>query len=1220
MAQEKDHEKGSTRPEDVRDRKRAEETIRGQADLLQKTFDSMTDAIFILEAKDPPAAPKILECNEAASVIFGYDKAEMLGKTTDFLHVSKETLKEFQSQLYSTVQQGRLPFHLHEFHMKHKDSSEFPSEHVVTQLLNEKGERTGWVSIVRDITERKRAEQALQESEEKYRKLFEEAMDGIALGDPNTGILLDCNQALAALVGRNRAELIGQHQTILHPPSNEDNELSPTFKLHTTTREGQVLETQVITATGEIREVEIKASLLHLQGRKILQGIFSDITERRKAENALKDGIERERLLADVVRNASLAIGIGYPDGRLGSCNPAFSELTGYTEEELKTIDWNLNLTPPEWQELTSAQLEELRRTKKAVRYEKEHIRKNGSRVPIEIVVHPKFDSEGNLQYYFTFITDITERKQMEEELRKLASVVRYSSELVNLATPEGKMIFLNKAGSKMLGIDPEEVQEVNIMQVIPDHLQEKVRTELLPALTMGGTWEGDLQYRNLKTNQLTDVHAITFTVKDPTTGTPLYLANVSLDITERKRAEEASRRRAEELAALQATVLDITSPHDLPLLLQTIVERAARLLGAPAGGMYLCDPEKQEARCAVSYNTPHDYTGTALRYGEGAAGIVAKTGTPLIVDDYRTWQGRATAFEEKRPFRAVLTVPMIWQGRVTGVIHVLDYAASRRFTQTDQELLTLFANHAAIAVENTRLLEQEKHHAEELTRYSTNLEQLVIERTGKLAESERRFRELSDLLPQIVFEVDENGNVQYMNRAGFAATGLNEEEFSKVGLNASHFLSSAEHDRATRGIQRVMTGEMIGEREFTVLRRDGTSFPALVYTAPITREGKSVGLRGIAIDITQRKRAEEELRAARERLEYVVASNPAVIYSGKPVADYSDWHLTYVSESVVTMLGFEPKDFVGHPEFWDRHVPSEDARYVRSEVPLLWKKGQHTLEYRFLHKDGTYRWIRQEARVVRDADGRPIEISGYWTDVTERKRLEEELGKSQRLAAIGELAGMVGHDLRNPLQGIMGVTYDLRTKERSRLGKEGKGMLDLIEEAVRRCDKIITDLQEYSTEIRLELHQSDAKSITNDVLESLKIPRNIHVVNSARNQPKIMLDTDRMRRVLLNLIRNAVDAMPNGGTLTIASKQAKQNLQIVIKDTGEGMAPETVAKLWNPLFTTKARGMGFGLPVAKRFVKAHGGSISIETKLGKGSTFTVMLPIKTDPKEVKKK
>jgi PAS domain S-box-containing protein len=178
------------------------------------------------------------------------------------------------------------------------------------------------------------------------------------------------------------------------------------------------------------------------------------------------------------------------------------------------------------------------------------------------------------------------------------------------------------------------------------------------------------------------------------------------LEIKERRRAEEALRRRAEELAALQDTVLDITARHDLPTLLETIVRRAASLLGAPGGGLYLCDSDRKETHCFVSYNTLRDYTGTVLRYGEGAAGTVAETGEPLIIDNYRTWDGRAIVFEEEQPFTAVLSTPMIWQEEVIGVIHVLDSAEERRFTETDLDLLSLFANHAAIAVENARLLE----------------------------------------------------------------------------------------------------------------------------------------------------------------------------------------------------------------------------------------------------------------------------------------------------------------------------------------------------------------------------------------------------------------------------------------------------------------------------------------------------------------------------------
>ncbi len=190
----------------------------------------------------------------------------------------------------------------------------------------------------------------------------------------------------------------------------------------------------------------------------------------------------------------------------------------------------------------------------------------------------------------------------------------------------------------------------------------------------------------------------------------------------QRTQAESTLRRRAKELHTLHAISLDISAPNELPTLLHTIVERATHLLNAPGGGLYLCDPERQEARCVVSYNTLRDYTGTVLKYGEGAAGIVAQTGEPLIIDDYRTWPGRAAVYEEEQPFTAVLSAPMMWQGQVIGVIHVLHNVEVRRFTQADLELLSLLASQAAIAVENARLLEAERKQRKEAQARTTEL------------------------------------------------------------------------------------------------------------------------------------------------------------------------------------------------------------------------------------------------------------------------------------------------------------------------------------------------------------------------------------------------------------------------------------------------------------------------------------------------------------------
>jgi PAS domain S-box-containing protein len=430
--------------------------------------------------------------------------------------------------------------------------------------------------------------------------------------------------------------------------------------------------------------------------------------------------------------------------------------------------------------------------------------------------------------------------------------------------------------------------------------------------------------------------------------------------------------------------------------------------------------------------------------------------------------------------------------------------------------------------------------------------------------------------------------------------------------------------DRArTLEVERRVVKEGRGIYEYRFRHKDG-SYRWMREEARLVRDatGNPLETVGYWIDITDRKHAEEELRSARERLDYVITSNPAVIFTGKPRADLSDYDVTYMSDRVVEMLGFEPQQFIGHPEFWDGRVHPDDLRRYPTEVRELWKKGQCTFGYRFLHKDGTYRWIREEAKVIRDAAGNPVEVMGYWTDVTEQKRMEEAFLKSERLAAIGELAAMVGHDLRNPLTGITGAAYYVRTKEGSRLSAKGKEMLQLIEQDIGRSDKIINDLLEYSKELRLELAETDVKSLTRDALAQVKIPRGIRVVNSTKKKPTVRLDVDKMERAFANIIRNAVDAMPNGGTLKIRSKESNGSLQITFRDTGEGMTEEALAKISTPLFTTKAKGIGLGIPIAKRFVEAHGGSINVESKLGKGSAFTVTLPIKRnlEGKEVKNK
>jgi len=223
----------------------------------------------------------------------------------------------------------------------------------------------------------------------------------------------------------------------------------------------------------------------------------------------------------------------------------------------------------------------------------------------------------------------------------------------------------------------------------------------------------------------------------------------------------------------------------------------------------------------------------------------------------------------------------------------------------------------------------------------------------------------------------------------------------------------------------------------------------------------------------------------------------------------------------------------------------------------------------------------------------------------------QEQLLKAERLAAIGELAAMVGHDLRNPLTGIAGAAYYLKTRLGSEMDEKTREMFEVIEKDIEYSNQIVNDLIEYSREIQLELTETTPKSITEETLSLVKVPKNIRVRDLTNGKPKIKIDVEKMKRVFVNIIQNAIDAMSEGDELTITSNESRGNLEIAFADTGVGMSKEILEKLWTPLFTTKAKGMGLGLSTCKRIVEAHGGNISVESAVGEGTIFTITIPIK---------
>jgi signal transduction histidine kinase len=221
----------------------------------------------------------------------------------------------------------------------------------------------------------------------------------------------------------------------------------------------------------------------------------------------------------------------------------------------------------------------------------------------------------------------------------------------------------------------------------------------------------------------------------------------------------------------------------------------------------------------------------------------------------------------------------------------------------------------------------------------------------------------------------------------------------------------------------------------------------------------------------------------------------------------------------------------------------------------------------------------------------------------------QEKLLKAQRLATIGEVSAQVGHDLRNPLTAINTSLYYLRNvlpvKQKDKVG----ATLESMQDAILHANQIVEDLLEYSRPASFKKTRLQLKSIATASLSSIFIPKDVEV-NVQLEEAEVYGDRTRLTRVFQNLISNAIDAMPDGGTLTLSSERTPEEARLSISDTGAGIGEENLTLLFTPFFTTKSKGLGLGLAICKRLVEAHGGKIDVKSRLGEGTTISVTLPL----------
>jgi PAS domain S-box-containing protein len=580
--------------------------------------------------------------------------------------------------------------------------------------------------------QRKQAEEALRESEERYRLLAVNATDVIWTMDMNLKSTYTSPSVLR-LRGYTSEEAMNQPlEKALTPGSYKavsemlEKELTLEKIPGNDPFRSQTLELEAIRKDGSTVWVESTMTFLRdPRGKPVeILGVTRDITGRKEADQALRESEEKMR---SIFRVAPTGIGV-VRDRVLLEVNPRICELTGYSQDELVGKSARVLYPTQEEFEFVGREKYEQIAQKGSGMVETRWQKKDGFIIDILLASTPIDLADLSKGVIFTAL-DITGRKEADQALREahdrmllVLDSIPANIYVADLKTYE--ILFMNKNMRDSFGNNL--VGEV-CWHVFRDgsgpcpHCSNSKLIDSQGNPTEGVTWEGQNPFTRLwYTNYDRAIRWV---------NGELVRLEISVDIAERKRAEEEIRQRAGELAALQATVLDLTTQHDPEDLLQSIVERAANLLKAEGGGLYLCDPEQREARCVVSYNLQRDFTGVLLKYGEGAAGTVAQTGLPLKIDDYRNWSGRASTFDEEQPFRALVSAPMLWQGRVTGVIHVLRSTSENPFTTEDQDLLALFANHAAIAFENAHLFDQVQRRLRE----SESLSQTSQALTGSL-------------------------------------------------------------------------------------------------------------------------------------------------------------------------------------------------------------------------------------------------------------------------------------------------------------------------------------------------------------------------------------------------------------------------------------------------------------------------------------------------------
>jgi PAS domain S-box-containing protein len=517
---------------------------------------------------------------------------------------------------------------------------------------------------------------------------------------------------------------------------------------------------------------------------------------------------------------------------------------------------------------------------------------------------------------------------------------------------------------------------------------------------------------------------------------------------------------------------------------------------------------------------------------------------------------------------------------------------------------------------------EQLEASQKELKTTNAQLHQEIIEREQAeeaLRESEKRFRELAELLPETIFEIDVSGHITFVNRSALEYFKYTQQDVDQ-GLNGFEMFVPEDRQRVMENAQKIFQGEQMGLVEYTALRKDGSTFPVMVNTAARTHGDQPMGLRGIVIDISERVQSEKALRESESKFRSLFDLSPQAI----TLNELETGKLADVNNMFCDLTQYSKEEIIGKTTTEVGFYSHDDRTRFLNELQTSGKV--NGLEMDFKAKDGTIINGLMFARVIR-ISGKSF-ILNIFLNITEQKMLQTQLQQAQKMESIGTLAGGIAHDFNNILYSIIGYT-ELALDDTEKETQLHDNLQELLDAATRAGD-LVKQILTFSRQADPKLKPLKIQHIVREALKLIRssLPTTIEINQNISNTcGLVMADATQIHQIAMNLLTNAYHAMADqGGKLEVTLKQVNldvDNLKdpamlagsyvcLTVEDTGTGIDEYVMDRIFEPYFSTKEKdkGTGLGLAMIHGIVKSCGGNIRVYSEPGKGTAFHIYLPV----------